>query len=305
MYWRKPYVLTPSCQVKYSNNKKKWLNATHFALCLFFFHTRPVSSLYFALPFSTSPTEPAAKFHPFQEQWEALTSEEQSEWCLSDKEVCRSHGVHTATALFTDMLCFCLTSLRWLVACQSSPLSWSLLVAIKSQLIYTLQNNAMHHMQPSITQDVRSMSHIKYMDSTFWCSTQPRCRSWLLRDCSSTWTTFRAWTLTRSSCYWLSIGWGYGLQAGHSMTLILTLCLPSFLTFCTHAKGFLTKCVSLFFRMMQHTALLEPVKCQVSPLKWASTIFLRSGLEMKRLNLSYSQSNLKYHQALFSRVHLE
>lgn len=51
----------------------------YFALCLFFFHMRPISSLYFALPFSTSPIEPAAKFHPFQEQWEALTSEEQSE----------------------------------------------------------------------------------------------------------------------------------------------------------------------------------------------------------------------------------
>lgn len=70
-------------------------------------------------------------------------------------------------------------------------------------------------------------------------------------------------------------------------------------------QGVPNKMCLLYFRMMQHTADLEPVICQVSPLTWASTIFLRTGLEMKRLHLSYSQSSHKYHQALFSRVHLE
>lgn len=132
--------MTHSWLTQYSKKKTTLLRAEYFSHCLFFFHIWSIqSNLYSALPFSASPIEPAAKFHPFQEQWEALTSEERSERCLSDKEVCRSHGLHTQTAaLFTDMLCFCLMSLRWLMACQSFPFSWSELGLLKSQLIFTL-----------------------------------------------------------------------------------------------------------------------------------------------------------------------
>lgn len=86
-----------------------------FTHCLFLDHIRSLSKPYFLLyPTWSVPLKPAAKFHPFQEQWEALSSQERSKRCLSDKEVCRSGGGGGALtdsgsiyrhALFLPVLC--------------------------------------------------------------------------------------------------------------------------------------------------------------------------------------------------------
>ncbi len=69
------------------------------------------------VPLSVSPIEPAVKFQSFQEQWDALTSEERSKRCLSDKEVCRSHGEHTDVQQHYLQTCFvsvfCLSGGSW------------------------------------------------------------------------------------------------------------------------------------------------------------------------------------------------
>ncbi|CAK6962224.1 Hypothetical predicted protein [Scomber scombrus] len=63
---------------------------------------------------------PAVEFQSFQEQWEALTSEERSNRCLSDKEVCRSHGEHTDIQQHYLQTCF--VSVFCLVAAYGMPI---------------------------------------------------------------------------------------------------------------------------------------------------------------------------------------
>lgn len=96
-------------------SKKHNHRSSFFTHCLFLDHIRPLSKPYFSLyPTWSVPLKPAAKFHPFQEQWEALSSRERSERCLSDKEVCRSgdgggalidSGSIYRHALFLPVLC--------------------------------------------------------------------------------------------------------------------------------------------------------------------------------------------------------
>lgn len=79
----------------------------HFPSSILFHVWVPHRSL--SLPgvsLSVRPSEPAVKFLSFQEQWEALTSEERSKRCLSDKEVCRSHGEHTDVQRHYLQTCF-------------------------------------------------------------------------------------------------------------------------------------------------------------------------------------------------------
>lgn len=96
-----------------------WLKTTLLSTqCLFSYHIWSISNLNFALcPCSVSPIVPAAEFQSFQEQWEALTSEEQSNRCLSDKEVCRSHREHTDVRQHYLQTCFvsvfCLSGGSW------------------------------------------------------------------------------------------------------------------------------------------------------------------------------------------------
>lgn len=75
-----------------------------------FFHIWCVSNLYISPPPNPTPPiirplQPAAKFQPWQEQREALTSEGRCQRRRSDKEVGRSQSAPTDDSAITKRLC--------------------------------------------------------------------------------------------------------------------------------------------------------------------------------------------------------